>query len=80
MFSSVLGAQKEPEPLEITGPQLQRGAQGQSVRPERFASLPEDQRRFTSKQILQALSEIIQRDDCISDYQGWVDFGRRSAD
>uniref|UniRef100_A0A8C1TLB9 Uncharacterized protein n=1 Tax=Cyprinus carpio TaxID=7962 RepID=A0A8C1TLB9_CYPCA len=24
-------------------------------------------------------SQIIQREDCVSDYQGWVDFGRRST-
>ncbi|KAK3532993.1 hypothetical protein QTP70_006192 [Hemibagrus guttatus] len=68
------------ESREIRGLPVQRGAQSGDVRTERFAPLPEDQRRFTSKQILQALSEIIQRDDCISDYQGWVDFGRRSTD
>ncbi|TSM94706.1 hypothetical protein Baya_8501 [Bagarius yarrelli] len=68
------------ESRKITGLQVQRGAQDHDARMERFAPLPEDQRRFTSKQILQALSEIIQRDDCISDYQGWVDFGRRSTD
>ncbi|KAK2868978.1 hypothetical protein Q7C36_000849 [Tachysurus vachellii] len=68
------------ESREIRGLHVQRGAQSGGARTERFAPLPEDQRRFTSKQILQALSEIIQRDDCISDYQGWVDFGRRSTD
>ncbi|KAK1805789.1 hypothetical protein P4O66_012780 [Electrophorus voltai] len=68
---------------------LRRGAAGagsdkavqtRDARMERLPSLPEDQREFMSKQILQALSEIIHRDDCISDYQGWVDFGRRSSD
>ncbi|XP_047666569.1 uncharacterized protein LOC125140783 isoform X2 [Tachysurus fulvidraco] len=65
---------------QVSESHVQRGAQSGGARTERFAPLPEDQRRFTSKQILQALSEIIQRDDCISDYQGWVDFGRRSTD
>lgn len=46
----------------------------------RRSPLPEDQRELISRQILQALSEIIQREDCITDYQGWVDFGRRSTD
>ncbi|XP_072517336.1 cholecystokinin isoform X2 [Salminus brasiliensis] len=48
----------------------------QAARSERLA---EDQREVISRQILQALSEIIPR-ECISDYQGWVDFGRRSTD
>ncbi|MCI4383713.1 hypothetical protein PGIGA_G00029490 [Pangasianodon gigas] len=79
-FPSAHEAQEVSESREIRGLQVQRGAQSRGAREERFAPLPEDQRRFTSKQILQALSEIIQRDDCISDYQGWVDFGRRSTD
>ncbi|XP_051532686.1 gastrin/cholecystokinin-like peptide [Myxocyprinus asiaticus] len=54
--------------------------QSRAARLRRFASLPEDQREFMSRQILQALSEIIHRDDCVTDYQGWVDFGRRSTD
>ncbi|XP_062869349.1 gastrin/cholecystokinin-like peptide [Trichomycterus rosablanca] len=60
--------------------QVQRAIQNREARMERFASLPDDQRQFMSKQLLQALSEIIQREDCFSDYQGWVDFGRRSTD
>uniref|UniRef100_A0A3B1K8F2 Gastrin/cholecystokinin peptide hormone domain-containing protein n=1 Tax=Astyanax mexicanus TaxID=7994 RepID=A0A3B1K8F2_ASTMX len=44
---------------------------------ERTERLAEDQREIITKQILQAL--IIPR-ECISDYQGWVDFGRRSTD
>ncbi|KAG7327703.1 hypothetical protein KOW79_009309 [Hemibagrus wyckioides] len=80
LLSSAREAPKASESREIRGLQVQRGAQSGGARTERFAPLPEDQRRFTSKQILQALSEIIQRDDCISDYQGWVDFGRRSTD
>ncbi|XP_056108718.1 gastrin/cholecystokinin-like peptide [Rhinichthys klamathensis goyatoka] len=45
----------------------------------RSLQLSEDQRELMSRQLLQALSEIIQREDCVTDYQGWVDFGRRSA-
>ncbi|XP_017572165.1 gastrin/cholecystokinin-like peptide [Pygocentrus nattereri] len=56
---------------------LPEDLQPRTARTERLA---EDQREIISKQILQALSEIIQREDCISDYQGWVDFGRRSTD
>uniref|UniRef100_A0A8C1KTC5 Gastrin/cholecystokinin peptide hormone domain-containing protein n=2 Tax=Cyprinus carpio TaxID=7962 RepID=A0A8C1KTC5_CYPCA len=48
-------------------------------RVRRSVHLPEDQRELMSRQLLQALSEIIQREDCGTDYQGWVDFGRRSA-
>ncbi|XP_043108736.1 gastrin/cholecystokinin-like peptide [Puntigrus tetrazona] len=49
-------------------------------RASRSAHLPEDQRELMSRQLLQALSEIMQREDCVTDYQGWVDFGRRSTD
>ncbi|XP_053490685.1 uncharacterized protein LOC128613682 [Ictalurus furcatus] len=80
LLQSAHEAQEVSEPREIRGMQVQRGAQSRDMRTERFAPLPEDQQRFTSKQLLQALSEMIQRDDCISDYQGWVDFGRRSTD
>ncbi|CAM4732516.1 unnamed protein product [Leuciscus chuanchicus] len=45
----------------------------------RSLQLSEDQRELMSRQLLQALSEVIQREDCVTDYQGWVDFGRRSA-
>uniref|UniRef100_A0A672P5M1 Gastrin/cholecystokinin peptide hormone domain-containing protein n=1 Tax=Sinocyclocheilus grahami TaxID=75366 RepID=A0A672P5M1_SINGR len=49
-------------------------------RVSRSVHLPEDQRELMSRQLLQALlSEIIQREDCVTDYQGWVDFGRRST-
>uniref|UniRef100_A0A671MTI5 Gastrin/cholecystokinin peptide hormone domain-containing protein n=1 Tax=Sinocyclocheilus anshuiensis TaxID=1608454 RepID=A0A671MTI5_9TELE len=48
-------------------------------RVSRSVQLPEDQRELMSRQLLQALSEIIQREDCVTDYQGWVDFGRRST-
>ncbi|XP_021335429.2 uncharacterized protein [Danio rerio] len=49
------------------------------ARVRRSVGLSEDQRELMSRQLLQALSEIIQREDCLSDYQGWVDFGRRSS-
>ncbi|XP_073681359.1 uncharacterized protein [Garra rufa] len=48
-------------------------------RVRRSAQITEDQRELMSRQLLQALSEIIQREDCVTDYQGWVDFGRRST-
>ncbi|KAL1005995.1 hypothetical protein UPYG_G00066560 [Umbra pygmaea] len=48
-------------------------------RGERMAHLSEDQREFMSKQIMQAISELM--NDCPDrDYQGWVDFGRRSTE
>ncbi|XP_026120344.1 gastrin/cholecystokinin-like peptide [Carassius auratus] len=48
-------------------------------RASRSVHLSEEQRELMSRQLLQALSEIIQREDCVTDYQGWVDFGRRST-
>ncbi|KAL6469208.1 hypothetical protein MHYP_G00227320 [Metynnis hypsauchen] len=78
-------SQRSAEEPKMTGLRLSSAAsdrleehlQPRTARTERLA---EDQREIISKQILQALSEIIQREDCISDYQGWVDFGRRSTD
>ncbi|KAL0181459.1 hypothetical protein M9458_023865 [Cirrhinus mrigala] len=67
----------------------------QENRVRRSLQISEDQRELMSRQLLQALSEetkphpyllffvflaeIIQREDCVTDYQGWVDFGRRST-
>lgn len=56
MLPSANEAHEASESHEIRGLQVQRGAQSHGVRTERFAPLPEDQGRFTSKQILQALS------------------------
>uniref|UniRef100_A0A8C8IYN0 Gastrin/cholecystokinin peptide hormone domain-containing protein n=1 Tax=Oncorhynchus tshawytscha TaxID=74940 RepID=A0A8C8IYN0_ONCTS len=60
------------------------------ARMERMAHLSEDQREFMSKQIMQAISGkwwcrcivvCLSTINCPDrDYQGWVDFGRRSAE
>ncbi|XP_038140653.1 gastrin/cholecystokinin-like peptide [Cyprinodon tularosa] len=52
----------------------------ESARAERRAHLSEDEREIMTKQIMQAISEVM-NSDCMSDrdYQGWVDFGRREA-
>ncbi|XP_047435274.1 cholecystokinin [Mugil cephalus] len=52
-----------------------------SARVERRAHLSEDEREIMTKQIMQAISEMM-NSDCMSDrdYQGWVDFGRRDAE
>ncbi|KAL4659864.1 gastrin/cholecystokinin-like peptide [Arapaima gigas] len=51
------------------------------------ADSPGDQRVFISRQILQAISELMNKEGCSvsepfseRDYQGWMDFGRRSAE
>ncbi|KAJ8377370.1 hypothetical protein AAFF_G00260990 [Aldrovandia affinis] len=56
-------------------------------RQERIGSLTDDQRDYMSKQILQAISEMMNKEGCFGDhplsdreYQGWMDFGRRSAE
>ncbi|XP_037546169.1 cholecystokinin [Nematolebias whitei] len=51
------------------------------VREERRAHLSEDERELMTKQIVRAISEVM-NSDCASDrdYQGWVDFGRRDAE
>nr|XP_049575880.1 gastrin/cholecystokinin-like peptide [Syngnathus scovelli] len=47
----------------------------------RRAHLSEDERVIMAKQIMQAISEMV-NSDCMMDrdYQGWVDFGRRDAE
>ncbi|XP_061578741.1 gastrin/cholecystokinin-like peptide [Cololabis saira] len=51
------------------------------LRAERRAHLSEDEREMMTKQIMQAISEVM-NSECMSDrdYQGWVDFGRRDAE
>ncbi|XP_066556337.1 cholecystokinin [Amia ocellicauda] len=62
---------------------------GRVARQDRLGSLTEEQREFMSKYILQTLTEMLNREGCheenpisISDrdYQGWMDFGRRSTE
>ncbi|XP_034717752.1 gastrin/cholecystokinin-like peptide [Etheostoma cragini] len=50
-------------------------------RMERRAHLSEDEREIMTKQIMQAISGMM-NSECMSDrdYQGWVDFGRRDAE
>ncbi|KAG7281968.1 hypothetical protein CRUP_003026 [Coryphaenoides rupestris] len=50
-------------------------------RTNKLAHLSEDEREFMTKQIMQAISEMVNAECMASrDYQGWVDFGRRSAE
>ncbi|XP_034397815.1 gastrin/cholecystokinin-like peptide [Cyclopterus lumpus] len=55
--------------------------QAPSARMERRAHLSENEREIMTKQIMQAISEVM-NSGCMSDrdYQGWVDFGRRDAE
>ncbi|XP_031145324.1 gastrin/cholecystokinin-like peptide [Sander lucioperca] len=55
--------------------------QASPARMERRAHLSEDEREIMTKQIMQAISEMM-NSECMSDrdYQGWVDFGRRDAE
>ncbi|XP_071771448.1 cholecystokinin [Centroberyx gerrardi] len=59
----------------------EQAGQARTARMERMAHLSEDEREVMTKQIMQAISEIM-NSGCMSDrdYQGWVDFGRRSAE
>ncbi|KAM9491007.1 cholecystokinin-like [Salvelinus alpinus] len=57
----------------------EQDTQTSMARMERMVHLSEDQRESMSKQIMQAISEMM--NECPGrDYQGWVDFGRRSAE
>ncbi|XP_017272425.1 cholecystokinin [Kryptolebias marmoratus] len=59
----------------------QKEAMKPEVRVARRPHLSEDEREMMTKQIVQALSEVM-NSNCMSDrdYQGWVDFGRRDAE
>ncbi|XP_041839494.1 gastrin/cholecystokinin-like peptide [Melanotaenia boesemani] len=52
-----------------------------AMRAERRAHLSEDSREIMTKQIMQAISEVM-NSECMSDrdYHGWVDFGRRDTE
>ncbi|XP_054896944.1 cholecystokinin isoform X1 [Poeciliopsis prolifica] len=51
-----------------------------ATRAERRAHLSEDEREIMTKQVMQAIAEVINSDCMLGrDYQGWVDFGRRDA-
>uniref|UniRef100_A0A672G3F7 Gastrin/cholecystokinin peptide hormone domain-containing protein n=1 Tax=Salarias fasciatus TaxID=181472 RepID=A0A672G3F7_SALFA len=51
------------------------------ARPARRAPLSEDEREIMTKQIMQAITEMMNSDCMLDrDYQGWVDFGRRDTD
>ncbi|XP_075894966.1 uncharacterized protein LOC142896913 [Nelusetta ayraudi] len=52
-----------------------------ATRAERRAHLSDEEREIVTKQIMQAISEIM-NSDCMADrdYQGWLDFGRRNAE
>uniref|UniRef100_A0A3Q3BCI4 Cholecystokinin-like n=2 Tax=Kryptolebias marmoratus TaxID=37003 RepID=A0A3Q3BCI4_KRYMA len=54
----------------------QKEAMKPEVRVARRPHLSEDEREMMTKQIVQALSEVM-NSNCMSDrdYQGWVDFG-----
>ncbi|XP_024914562.1 gastrin/cholecystokinin-like peptide [Cynoglossus semilaevis] len=51
------------------------------TRTQRHAYPSEDKQDIMTKQIIQAISEIM-NSECMPDrdYQGWVDFGRRDAE
>uniref|UniRef100_A0A3B3QN94 Gastrin/cholecystokinin peptide hormone domain-containing protein n=1 Tax=Paramormyrops kingsleyae TaxID=1676925 RepID=A0A3B3QN94_9TELE len=65
------------------GKMLQTAVEGY----DRLGSMMEDQRDFMSKQILQTIIEHMNKGGCFGDhpfsnrdYQGWMDFGRRSSE
>lgn len=58
----------------------QAGTWAPAPRAARRAPLSEDDRELMTKQIVQALSEMMSSDCMLDrDYQGWVDFGRRDV-
>ncbi|KAM4584746.1 cholecystokinin [Odontesthes bonariensis] len=84
--TSAAGGAKETNVLQqlLAKRENARGSAGRLMpasRAERRAHLSEDDRETMTKQIMQAISEVMSS-DCMSDrdYQGWVDFGRRDAE
>ncbi|XP_041642297.1 uncharacterized protein LOC121509130 [Cheilinus undulatus] len=52
-----------------------------SPRTQRRAHLSEEEREIMTKQVMQAISEMMTSDCMLDrDYQGWVDFGRRDTE
>ncbi|XP_068585145.1 gastrin/cholecystokinin-like peptide [Cebidichthys violaceus] len=69
------------EPARGSAGRQEPAPQAPSARMERRAHLSEDEREIMTKQIMQAISGMM-NSECMSDrdYQGWVDFGRRDAE
>nr|XP_061779123.1 gastrin/cholecystokinin-like peptide [Nerophis lumbriciformis] len=52
-----------------------------SLRVARRTHLTENEREIITKQIMQAISEMVNSDCMLDrDYRGWLDFGRRDAE
>ncbi|XP_044202119.1 gastrin/cholecystokinin-like peptide isoform X1 [Thunnus albacares] len=89
LLSSAAGEAKESKVLQqllARGEKARDSAsrqvpQTRSAPMERRAHLSGDEREIMTKQIMQAISEMM-NSGCMSDrdYQGWVDFGRRDAE
>uniref|UniRef100_A0A3Q2NPP9 Cholecystokinin-like n=1 Tax=Fundulus heteroclitus TaxID=8078 RepID=A0A3Q2NPP9_FUNHE len=58
----------------------EKAREAEASRAERRTHLSEDDREIMTKQIMQAITEVM-NSECMADrdYQGWVDFGRRDA-
>nr|XP_020451783.1 cholecystokinin-like [Monopterus albus] len=90
-MSSAAGESKETNLLQqllakrerVSGSASRQEPAPQAVpdRMTRQTHLSEDEREIMTKQIMQAISEMM-NSECMSsqDYQGWVDFGRRDAE
>ncbi|XP_035516203.1 gastrin/cholecystokinin-like peptide [Morone saxatilis] len=72
---------KREKMTDLAGRQEPAPRAHSAARLERRAHLSEDEREIVTKQIMQAISEMM-NSECMSDrdYQGWVDFGRRDAE
>ncbi|XP_008287139.1 cholecystokinin [Stegastes partitus] len=81
---SASGEAKEAKILQrlLNRREMIRGSKpAPQTRVERRPHLSEDEREIMTKQIMQAISEMM-NSECMTDrdYQGWVDFGRRDAE
>ncbi|KAG8015154.1 hypothetical protein GBF38_022468 [Nibea albiflora] len=69
------------EKVNDSGVRREPAPRAHPARMERRAQLSEDEREIMTKQVMQAISEMM-NSECMSDrdYQGWVDFGRRDTE
>ncbi|XP_030599261.1 gastrin/cholecystokinin-like peptide [Archocentrus centrarchus] len=69
------------ETLKDSAGKQRQAPRTNSARVERRTHLSDDEREIMTKQIMQAISELM-NSECMTDrdYQGWVDFGRRDTE
>ncbi|XP_014865171.1 PREDICTED: cholecystokinin-like [Poecilia mexicana] len=79
--SAAAGQAKGADVLQRLLAKREEAREASATRAERRAHLSEDEREIMTKQVMQAIAEVMNSDCMLGrDYQGWVDFGRRDAE